>query len=317
MKKKFINNEIVEGRLYQHDLEIKTVQNKDSANFGKEFISGTIDVATDEEGLNVVPIHFTYVIEMTKNGKKNVTYGVLKNIIEGAKCWVTDGKDAALKVRVSTALALNDFYIKENDEDKLVSAKRNEGGFVNIVKDLAEKEDQRNTFDCDMVITRVTEVEGNPEAGTEDFIRLGGAIFNYRADLLPVEFIVRRKDAIGYFTSLDISPSTPVFTEVKGNIISSTIKRDIEEQSAFGTVSVRTVTRNVKEWVVNWARPVEYDFGAEDTITAEELKAAMQNREVYLANIKKNRDEYMATKAANVNATMPNSMNVPAGDFNF
>ena len=113
MKKNFINREIVEGRLYQHNLEIKKVQNEKSENFGKEFISGTIEIATDEDGLNVVPVHFTYVVEMTKGGKKNVTFGVLKNIIEGAKCWVTDGKDSALKLRVSTALALNDFYIKE------------------------------------------------------------------------------------------------------------------------------------------------------------------------------------------------------------
>lgn len=311
MKKSFINRETVEGRLYQHNLEMKTVQNKESKNFGKDFISGTIDIATDEDGLNVVPIHFTYVVEMTNGGKKNVTFGVLKSIIDGAKCWVTDGKDAALKVRVSTALALNDFYVKEGDEDRLVSAKRNEGGFVNIIKDLSP-EPERNRFDCDMIITGVTPVE--VEDG-DDYIRVRGAIFNFRADLLPVEFTAHDPGAITYFERLDASASNPVFTEVRGAIVNNAIKQNIEEESAFGTVSVRTITRNVKEWVIDWARPTEYDFGAEDTITADELRTAMQNREVYLAEIKKRRDEYAASRAT---ATPTQSASViPEGNFNF
>ena len=313
MKKSFINRETVEGRLYQHNLEMKTVQNKESKNFGKDFISGTIDIATDEDGLNVVPIHFTYVVEMTNGGKKNVTFGVLKSIIDGAKCWVTDGKDAALKVRVSTALALNDFYVKEGDEDRLVSAKRNEGGFVNIIKDLSP-EPERNRFDCDMIITGVTPVE--VEDG-DDYIRVRGAIFNFRADLLPIEFTAHDPGAIDYFEKLDASASNPVFTEVRGAIVNNAIKQNIEEESAFGTVSVRTITRNVKEWVIDWARPTEYDFGAEDTITADELRTAMQNREVYLAEIKKRRDEYAASRAA---ATTPDSAAtsaIPEGSFNF
>ena len=56
MKKDFINKEFIEGRLYQHNLVMKTVKNEQSAEFGKEFISGTIDIATDEEGLNVIPV---------------------------------------------------------------------------------------------------------------------------------------------------------------------------------------------------------------------------------------------------------------------
>ena len=54
-----LNREHVEGRVYEHELAIKTVQSKDSANFGKEFISGTIDVATNEnpDEMNIVQVH--------------------------------------------------------------------------------------------------------------------------------------------------------------------------------------------------------------------------------------------------------------------
>ena len=54
MAKKQINTEHIEGRIYEFDLEVKQVKNKDSKNFGMDFITGTLDVAVDEDGLNVV-----------------------------------------------------------------------------------------------------------------------------------------------------------------------------------------------------------------------------------------------------------------------
>ena len=36
------NKERIEGRIYQHDLAIKQVQNQSSENFGKDFIAGNI-----------------------------------------------------------------------------------------------------------------------------------------------------------------------------------------------------------------------------------------------------------------------------------
>lgn len=316
MKKDLFNAEYVTGRLYQHNLEKKTVQNKESKNFGTEFITGTVDIATDEDGLNVIPIHYTYVTEMTSGGKKNATYGVLDSIINGAKTWVTDGRDAALKLRASTALGLNDFY---NQNDELVSAKRNEGGFLNTINELPP-EKERSTFKFDMVITSTTRVEADPENGIDtDFVRVKGGIFNFRKALLPVELVCR--DEVGggmaYFESLDASPAEPVFTEVRGNIVSNVIKREIEEESAFGSASVRTVTRTVREWDINWARPTEYAFGEADTLTAEELKTAMQDRQVYLADIKKRRDEYNATRNAATKEAPKAAAGVPEGGFDF
>lgn len=312
--KKMINSERIEGRVYQHNLEIKTVQNKESANYGKEFISGTLDVATDEDGLNVLSTHFTYVTETTNSGKTSPTYGVLKNIIENGRTWLTDGKDAAMKVRINTALALNDFY---NNEDQLVSAKRNEGGFVNIVNGALAPEVERNTFDFDILITSVNPVEN--ENG--NYLTLRGAIFNFRNAILPVELVVRSEDGMRYFESLDVTNASPVFTEVKGKIVSTTIEKKIEEESAFGSASVRTVSRTTREWVVEWARPVEYDYGSEDVLTAEDIQKAIQDREVYLAGIKKRRDDYMASRAATTSTANTNSSTSipsgPAGGFSF
>ena len=315
MKKNFINREFIEGRLYQHNLTIKQVQNKDSANYGKDFISGTLDIATDEEGLNVISIHFTYVTEVTNSGKVNVTYGVLKSIIDGAKAWITDGKEQALKLRVNTALALNDFYTQDGS---LVSAKRNEGGFVNTVTNLVP-EPERNRFDLDLVITSVNRVIADEEKGIDnDFLTIKGACFNFRNDLLPIEFTCRREDGMGYFESLDASPSNHIFTRVKGAINSTTVKHEIAEESAFGTASVRTVTRTTKEWCIDWANPTEYDFGAEDTLTADELRKMMQDREVYLADIKKRHDDYIKNRDNSFQSKPAStSTSVPTGEFDF
>ena len=316
MKKDFINREFIEGRLYQHDLKMKTVQNPQSSEYGKEFISGTIDIATDEEGLNVIPVHFTYVTEITKSGKVNATFTNLRNILNGARTWVTDGKDMALKLRVNTALGLNDFY---NNNNELVSVKRNEGGFVSTVTELVP-ENQRSTFDCDIVITSVVRVEADSENNiAEDFLRIKGGIFDYKKSLLPVEFICHKESGgMDYFESLDASLTYPTFTEVKGNIVSNTIVREIQEESAFGPASVKTVTNTVKEWQITWARPTEYVFGESDTITKEEFNKAITDRQVYLATLKESHDKWVAERnAKQVTPAANNAMNIPKGNFDF
>ena len=316
MKKDFINREFIEGRLYQHDLKMKTVQNPKSSEYGKEFISGTIDIATDEEGLNVIPVHFTYVTEITKSGKVNATFTNLKNILNGARTWVTDGKDMALKLRVNTSLGLNDFY---NNNSELVSAKRNEGGFVSTVSDLVP-ENQRNTFACDMLITSVKRIEADPENGVaEDYLSVKGGIFDYKKAILPVEFTCHKESGgMDYFESLDASVTYPTFTEVRGRIVSNTIVKEIEEESAFGPASVKTVTRNVKEWQITWSRPTEYDFGAEDTLTKEEFKKAVEDRQVYLATLKDAHEKYLAERnAKQVTPAADDAMNIPKGSFDF
>jgi fructose-specific component phosphotransferase system IIB-like protein len=313
--RKNINTETIIGRVYQHDLKVKTVQNQNSDNFGKEFISGSLDVATDEDGLNVLTVHYTYVTETTKTGKKNSTYTALKKIIDEGKAWVVDGKDAATKVKVDTALALNDFYAQD---DTLVSVKRNEGGFVTLVNELADIS-ERNTFSVDMVITSVTKIEPTEENNVKEaYVSVRGAVFNFRNDLLPVDFVVRNAAGMKYFEDLDITSSEPVYTKVWGKIISMTDAREIKEESAFGEASVRTVERKTKEWVITGTAKIPYDFGDEEVLTADELTKAMQDREVHLAEVKKRSEEYRASKASSTPAAASASAPVAAkGNFSF
>ena len=314
------NSERIEGRVYQHSLAIKTVQNQTSANFGKEFISGDLEVAVDEAGLNVIPVHFTYVTSTTSSGAENRTFSVLKKIIDGGKTWILNGKDEALKVRIDTAIALNDFYTQDGN---LVSVKKNEGGFVSIINGELALENERNTFTVDMLITGVNRTEKNEEKNiNEDFVTVRGAIFNFKNELLPVDFLVRNVDGMKYFEDLGVTGAEPIYTKVWGRINCGTILNEVKEDSAFGESAVRTYERKIREWVITGTAKVPYDFGDENILTAAEVTKAQQDREVMLAETKKRSEEYRANKNAvdnsfgNVATTAP-TPSVSKGTFNF
>lgn len=315
--KKIVNQEHLEGRVYEHDLSIKTVQNRESSNFGKSFISGTLNVAVDEEGLNVIPIHFTYVTEVTKSGNRNNTFTALKKIIDEGKAWITDGPDMATKVQIDTALALNDFY---SQQDELVSLQVNEGGFVTIVNKICDEGTERHKFMVDMLITSARRI--TPEDHPEDMhVVLKGAAFNFRNAILPVEFIVRNPQGMMYFESLNVSSKTPVFTKVWGTINSVTKVTEKKDVSAFGEAAISYSEKKIKEWTVTGASQTPYLYGDENVLTEADVTKAMQDREVMLAETKKRRDEWKASQiTSNSNAFASNmAMNATTVNtgFNF
>lgn len=310
-KKSFINNTHIEGVLYEHDLQAK-VSGDTSKNPGTPFITGTISIATDDAMTNIVPVHFTYVTATFGSGKPNDTYTTLNNIVNGTYgSYMKDGADKAVKLRIDSALGLNEFYTERNGKEELVSAKRNEGGFVHKVDTLDEDEKVRNTFKADMVITCVTHIDADDERNTPEKCVVKGAIFDFRKSLMPVEFTVLNPMAMNYFEGLEASNSNPTFTCVWGRQISQTISRTITEESAFGEPSVRTVTSQRKDFVITGANKETYVWDDEEFMTATELQTLIAARETYLASIKQRQDEYEASKAAAATAA-PNK-----GGFNF
>lgn len=318
--RKTLNKEKLCGRVYEHNLTLRTVQ-KAGDNFGKEFINGTLDIAVDDDCLNIVQIHYSYVTETTKKGTKNNTFTTLKKIIDEPRTVLVDGKDNAMMVTVDTSLDLNDFYTDRNGETTLVAAKRNEGGFITIVNTLPPESD-RNRFDFDMLINGTQYVEADPERNIDkDYLIVKGAIFNFRNDIKPVELIVKNEGGIKFFESLDASPKNLIFTRVWGYINSETVVREVTEESAFGEPSVRKYTRNVREWIITgtYTQDKFYEIGdAENGITEEDIKKAMADREVHLAEVKKNQEEYQASKNGG-GAGTANQAVAPAaaGGFNF
>ena len=313
MKKTMINQSHIEGVLYEHALEAK-VSGDTSKNPGTPFITGTISIATDDAMTNIVPVHFTYVTATFGSGKPNDTYTTLSNIINGTfGTYMKDGADKAVKLRVDSALGLNEFYTDRNGKEELVSAKRNEGGFVHKVDALDEDEKVRNTFKVDMIITCVTHVDADDEKKLPEKCVVKGAIFNFRKDLMPIEFSATNPNAMRYFEGLEASQKNPVFTCVWGRQISETVVKEIRTESAFGEDEVREVKNTRRDFVITGAAKEPYVWDDEGSITVAELNEAIQKREIDLAAMKKRQDEYRASKAApKAGAAAP-----AAGGFNF
>lgn len=312
MAKKMINATHIEGTVYQHSLELR-VSGPESKNPGTEFITGNLEIATDNAGINIVPVHFTYVTATyAKSGKSNDTFAALKNFIDGVyKTIMKDGADVATKVRIDSAIGLNEFYTDRGGKEEFVSVKRNEGGFVHVVSAVEEEEKKRNWFDCDIVITNVRRIEADEEKGTDEKAIVKGAIFNFRNDLLPVEFSVVAPAAMDYFEGLNASQSNPVFTRIKGVQISETIVKEIKEESAFGEPSIREVKNTRKDYVITWAAQDTYEWDVEGVLTAAEFKEFITNRETTLATLKQRNDAYKASKGQAA------SVAPAAGGFNF
>ena len=315
MKSTMKNATHIEGLLYQHALSLKT-SGENSKNPGTQFINGTIDIATDDAATNIVSVHFTYVTpKYAKSGSDNAIFTTLQNIINGTICNVIEhGIDKAAKVRIDSAIGVNEFYSSRNGKEELVTVKRNEGGFVHVVQNIAADEKLRNTFECDMVIINAREIEPDEERNRPRQVKVSGYTFDFRKALVPVEFTALSEGAMDYFLGLDVSPKTPVFTKVWGRQLSQvTMVRTVEE-SAFGEQKVTETPFTNRDFVITGAYSDPYAWDDESTITVQEYNAALADREVALAAIKQRQDEYNASKAqTQAPAATPNA---PSG-FNF
>ena len=317
--RKTINKERIEGRVYDFEkLTLKKVENSESKHYGEEFIGGTIDIATDEDCLNIVTVRFTFVQAKYSSGKANNTFTALKNLIENGKSIIKDGKENATMVRVDASLGVNDFYTNRNGEETLVSAKENVGSFVTIVNKLGD-EASRNTFETDILINGTRLVEANEERNIKnDYLVVKGVVFDFRNAILPVEFVVKNASGIKYFESLEASPTNLVFTKVWGKINSETVVDRKEEESAFGEPAVKEYSRTIREWVINGTSKPDavYEIGDDKNgITVEEIKKAMADREVYLAEVKKRAADYEASK--NAGSTAKPGVTAAQGGFDF
>lgn len=311
------NSMNIEGKIYQFDLEEKVTGEQSKAP-GTHYIAGTVDVATGEDLSNIIQVHYSYVAPTYASGKTNNSYTALKKIIDSGKTVVTDGYAEATSIRLNPSYQTNDFY--PQGQEQVVSAPRNEGGFVTLVtpdKMRAEGDSGRNKFSFDIVISNV--VEKVPDEGDE-YVSIEGIVFNYNnTAIYPITLTARNKDAMKYFVDLGASKQNPVYTKVWGKIVNvfTTTERTIE--SAFGDATVEKVTHRNREYVITGANPVPYEFDTAETMTADELKKALQDREVYLASEKKRVEEYRASQGGS-NGASPAAQaanTVSKGNFNW
>ena len=316
MKNK-MNRQVLEGRLYDFDLAKKVVKNQSSNYFGQEFWSGTLHIATDEAGLNVIPVHYTFVLPTFGSGKPDSRFSAFEKIVAEEKTWLKVGKDEAEKIRLTPSGDLNDFYMV-NDE-RMVSAQRNEGGFITFIKELSPEGSARNKFTYDMIINKVAVVE--PKEGTDDVLhaRIHGVIFNFREAILPWDLIAYNPKAIEYFEGLGVSSANPIYTQVWGSIKNTTIRVEKEVENAWGEPMVEYSERTRREWVIEGSKPQLYDFTDEDRA---DLQKKIADRNIHLEEVKSAAIAYANSQKNAIQSTpTPNTMagplsNIPMGDFN-
>lgn len=314
-----VNEVNCSGRLYSHKLELRT-SGTNSKHPGTEFIRGSISIATDPEMLNIVDVFYTYVTATTASGKKNGSFTVLKNIIDGKIKNYMEYGDEADYVNVSSAIGLNEFYSSTSGQEELVSAKRYAGGFINQITalDVPDNEFDRNKFLVDMVITSARSLEPDEEKNLSARMILKGVIFDFRKAILPVEFMLYDENGMRYCESLEISNKNPVVTLIQGHQVSKTVTRKVETETSFGPPIVEVKTSSQKEFVADSFRAEPYEWNVEGIITEEELRKAMADRNVYLATLKQRQDEYNASKTTTSSGTNTGFKSVSSSDeFDF
>lgn len=314
MKAKFTNSFSGRGYLFSTDrLEKRTSQK------GVEYIGGTINIATDEDALNVVPVTFTYVTPTYKNGNANATYQLLESIINGeTKTYEAVGKDAA-RVRVDGDIEVNDWI---NRDGEAIATRRIRGSFVHLLNPGETFGAAPAHFEADMLIQSVVSKES---ADGSEYLTLNGFVFNFRGDILPVNFSVSSEAGMKFFEGQDISSSEPFFGKVWGDIKSTVVTTTTEQDAAevgFGAPAVQTSSRTFRTWEVSGAN---VNLGLDDsTITMDELKAAIESRNKALADVRaryearaNSGNAFGNTASAPAATAAPKAKAVSPADFKF
>ena len=292
--KKMINKTTVEGILVEKDLRSGVAQNS-----GTAYIAGKLHVETTDGNVITVEV---YESEKTTKGLANQKYPVLKGIFDNGQA-KHDGATNPTKLRIASALGTNDWF---NKEGELVCSLINRGGFVNVSSSVNAKAD----FEVDAVIKSVQpELRNGEETGR---LYVNAIIFNYANQALPAKFIVENKAGVKYFNSIE--PMT--FIKIWGDQVNSTIVNEKTEESAFGDAKVVKSSYTRKEFVITGANTEAYD---ESQLSANELQAALQARNVYIAELKTKTETYQSSKNAGGAKAAPSKGlgSVAVGNFNF
>lgn len=288
----------VNGYLYSHNLE-KKVSRK-----GVEYIGGNIEVATDNDLLNIVRVTFTYVTAITSTGKESSTYALLEKIIGESKTVQNVGKDSATFVRVQGDIEKNDYV--SNQTGDMVEQTRIRGSFVNE----GSRGEMCAKFDADMLISGYDERE-SADGSTYGVIK--GYVFNFRNDFLPVQFNVPASSGgMEYFSGENISNDNPLLTHIWGNITTTVIA--VESESAFG---VRASSRQLRSWDIAGASGTPYEFGDESIMTYDDIKAGLQARADHLAEVRAQYEEYQNVQKGGNSFAASTETSTSKGNFKF
>lgn len=252
------------------------------------YISGNLNIATDEDAMNVVPVNF-FVYENRRNKDDDIvpneTYQTLLQIMNGPT-YETAG-DKAPKVRISATVDTNDFYSSRTDD--IVSAQRVNGRFIHVMSPGTSVTPAN--FDVNAVVTSAVEREVE---GRDPYLDVRGYVFNYNGTrLFPVRFECQDKSGQSFLLGLEPSSTNPVVMNIWGSIQTTVIEKAPAEQeevaNGFGVrhvISGNNVS-TVRSWVITGADTgCVPEFGDVAPFTKNDMKRLIDERNVRLEEVK-------------------------------
>lgn len=286
MKNSWVNEVFIEGYVFSigGNGQIYSGTTKpDSKRPNTDYMSGTINIAVDEDGINIIPVRFNFVTERWSTGTVNSAWKILKEIKAGGKTWSEVGKEGAMRVRLSCSVGVNDFLGRDGN---MVEAKSINCSFAHPAD--AKFGAKRNDFKVDMVIaaTALQEVENG-----DDYLNVRGYVFDHQKSAIPLTLSIHNADGIKYFEDQEISNANPMVTQLWGKIISTTRVIEKEVESAFGAPTIETTTQTLRAWEIEGCIPNPYPWNDESTITLDEFKECLQRREIQKAEAKKRQED--------------------------
>ena len=279
-KDRFENKVSIRGWVWDYKLdERKTSSTANTPDM--DFISGWTDVATDEDGLNIVRVSWGFLgtRRTYKNGKNNDTYDCLAQLMSGSS-WKNDGKENAPRVRIDGSIETNDWVTRDGE---LVSPKQVTGQFCHMLT-ATEQTTPCAKFSADMLAQNAAMRES--QSGDE-YMELKGFVFGWGDNIFPVTFSVPGEAGQKFFEDCEVTPSEPYFGKVWGEIRSTVqkIEREVDNsQVGFGQVNaVNYSTRTLRTWDVDGAN-ISLGMSPE-TVEQEDLDRMNKHREERLADI--------------------------------
>lgn len=285
--KEMINKSKIEGLLYESTIEEKQTGEK-AQNPGANYLTGKIFIQVAED--NIVPIEILE-FEITKKGKKNKKYDDFKRLITSPSV-LKDGPNSAIGVKIDSAINLNEWH---DEQGELISNPRNFNGFMTILS--PNQISPKSNFELDILITSVADdMEKNEDGQMEpnDNLVVNGYIFDFAKRIMPIRLLVESPGGVQYFKGLE--PNT--FTKVWGDIYTQSNKVQKVEESAFGEDKVVEYTKTRKKYVITGTNKEPYGFDVEGILTKDEVKEAIAQRNIYLADAKTKTEEYRKSKGA-------------------
>ena len=179
-----------------NEVEITGVVKENKLKEGKSdkgnYINGSLVIKTGEFSNIEIKV---FVNELTKKGKEDIRYGVLKQIVSGDLPTLADGatEEEAIKVNIwsddpSFSAGFKEDIFKPKNSSKVVTKINIDLGFGKIeVDDRIKPEDYKAKFDVDVYVDKIKEeIKDDEETGR---VIVSGYVPVYGGKVIPIEMV--------------------------------------------------------------------------------------------------------------------------------